>query len=300
MIGYSLPPSCVGTDHKQILESFRCPLSLQIFKEPVLLLGDGRTYERDLIGKWLTDHNTSPITREHIATPHCAENRSFKELVNEFLALYPEIQFSDAQYLCPAAVVEFHNALLGYIPSEKGSLKKTTNTTQEILQHVSSLLESEPRLVLISFESQQEKISCFQFACKHASEEIINMLFDRLKRIYKINQAHCKGIFKGVLRGKFVGLVKQALKNPKLDDYEMLKVMGISANFMFLTAASALDIECIARSLERGRSLCITSSEYLISHGFYRRLSDCEREEWLLGVDGGCRPYECRCCAISS
>ena len=262
MIGYSLPVSCQGNDHKGIFDSMRCPLSLQIFKEPVILLGDCRTYERDLISKWLADHNTSPITREHIPSPDLIENKSLKELVNEFLSLYPCIQFSDAQYMCPSSVVDFHNALLGYIPTDKAksNVNKQSpvpSTQQEVLQYISNLLAAEPRLVLISFESQQEKVSAFQFACKNSSDEIINVLFDRLRRAYKLDPSHCKGIFKGVLRGKFVGLVKQALKSPKMEDYEMMKTMGISANFMFLTAASALDRECIERSIERGTSIHI-------------------------------------------
>jgi U-box domain len=257
MIGYSLPPSCLGNDHKQVLESMRCPLSLQIFKDPVILLGDCRTYERDLIAKWLQDHKTSPITRENITSPDLIENRSLKELVSEFLSLHPQIQYSDAQYLSPSSVVDFHNALLGYIPLDKtknnqNKQSPAPSSQQDVLQYISSLLAAEPRLVLISFESQQEKVSAFQFACKHASDEAINMLFDRLRRVYKLDPSHCKGVFKGVLRGKFVGLVKQALKNPKMEDYDMMKTMGISANFMFLTAASALDTECIQRSIERG------------------------------------------------
>jgi ankyrin repeat protein len=273
MIGYQLPAACLGYNNPHLLEAMKCPLSLQLFKEPVMLLGDGRTYEKDLIEKWMTDHNTSPITRERMITPKLIENRTLKDLIAELISNHPLCQFSDAQYLSPLAVVEFHNALLGYLPADKSlaiSLKtrqqqllsashlKTKAKPHEILPFIRELVDNEPRLVIIQFESFHEKISAFQFACKHSStDDIINFLFERIRRIYKMNKQICIGLLKGVLRGRFVGLVKIALSPPPdgslvNEDYEIIRALGVSNNFMFLTAASALPREYIAKSIEYG------------------------------------------------
>lgn len=40
-----------------------CPITLRMFRDPVKA-ADGHTYEREAIAKWITDHGTSPLTRQ--------------------------------------------------------------------------------------------------------------------------------------------------------------------------------------------------------------------------------------------
>ena len=40
----------------------KCPITGELFLDPVLLVGDGHTYERDAVERWLSEHNTSPLT----------------------------------------------------------------------------------------------------------------------------------------------------------------------------------------------------------------------------------------------
>uniref|UniRef100_A0A7S3NLR6 U-box domain-containing protein n=1 Tax=Aureoumbra lagunensis TaxID=44058 RepID=A0A7S3NLR6_9STRA len=50
---------------KQILEhvdSICCPITLQVMRDPVVLQGDGRTYEREDIEAWIAKKATSPYT----------------------------------------------------------------------------------------------------------------------------------------------------------------------------------------------------------------------------------------------
>jgi hypothetical protein len=44
-------------------EDLICPITLQMFRDPVVA-GDGQTYERAAIVQWITEHGTSPITRQ--------------------------------------------------------------------------------------------------------------------------------------------------------------------------------------------------------------------------------------------
>ncbi|CAF1302099.1 unnamed protein product [Rotaria sordida] len=45
------------------IDDLTCPITLQIFRDPVIA-ADGRTYERAAIVQWITEHGTSPVTRE--------------------------------------------------------------------------------------------------------------------------------------------------------------------------------------------------------------------------------------------
>jgi hypothetical protein len=40
-----------------------CPITFQIFRDPVIA-GDGHTYERAAIVRWISEHGTSPLTRQ--------------------------------------------------------------------------------------------------------------------------------------------------------------------------------------------------------------------------------------------
>ena len=41
-----------------------CPLTLEVFEDPVTLAGSGHTYEREAIMGWLDTHGTSPMLRD--------------------------------------------------------------------------------------------------------------------------------------------------------------------------------------------------------------------------------------------
>ncbi|KAJ8598637.1 hypothetical protein CTAYLR_003073 [Chrysophaeum taylorii] len=44
------------------LDALTCPLTLEMFEDPVILVGDGHTYERRAIEEWLRTHSASPLT----------------------------------------------------------------------------------------------------------------------------------------------------------------------------------------------------------------------------------------------
>ena len=64
-------------------DSLLCPLTLEVFREPVIA-EDGHSYERHAIISWLRQHNTSPLTSEHISIEGLRPNRTLKKLVDEF------------------------------------------------------------------------------------------------------------------------------------------------------------------------------------------------------------------------
>lgn len=65
-----------------------CPLTGQMFVEPVVLLSSGRTYERQAIEEWImTGHRTDPITGEPLKSFAMRPNVLAKELQNGLMSL---------------------------------------------------------------------------------------------------------------------------------------------------------------------------------------------------------------------
>ena len=59
-----------------------CPITKQVFKDPVII-SDGNTYEREAIVRYLSNNNTSPITRQPVNKDICIPNRAIKSTIEE-------------------------------------------------------------------------------------------------------------------------------------------------------------------------------------------------------------------------
>ena len=51
-------------------DCFKCPISLQPFKNPVTLRADGKVYEKEALDEWLSRRMTSPVTRAPVPNIH--------------------------------------------------------------------------------------------------------------------------------------------------------------------------------------------------------------------------------------
>ncbi|XP_068661078.1 U-box domain-containing protein 26-like [Aristolochia californica] len=64
---------------------FRCPISLDIFTDPVTL-STGQTYDRSSIEKWLADGNlTCPVTMQKLQDLSMVPNHTLRHLINQWL-----------------------------------------------------------------------------------------------------------------------------------------------------------------------------------------------------------------------
>jgi len=52
--------------------------------DPVLLVGDGHTYERDAITTWLREHDTSPLTNDVLPDLMVVPNHAVRKMVAEW------------------------------------------------------------------------------------------------------------------------------------------------------------------------------------------------------------------------
>lgn len=65
-------------------EEFRCPISLELMKDPVII-STGQTYERACIKKWLdSGHGTCPITQQILSSPILIPNHVLYSLISNW------------------------------------------------------------------------------------------------------------------------------------------------------------------------------------------------------------------------
>ena len=63
-------------------DDFKCPISLELMTDPVTLVGDGMTYERASIERWLAAGNTtSPVTNAELSSMMVAPNQFAKNTI---------------------------------------------------------------------------------------------------------------------------------------------------------------------------------------------------------------------------
>ena len=63
-------------------DDFKCPISLELMSDPVTLVGDGMTYERASIERWLAAGNTtSPVTNAELSSLTIAPNQFAKNTI---------------------------------------------------------------------------------------------------------------------------------------------------------------------------------------------------------------------------
>jgi len=68
---------------QQLEETLACPISYEVMKDPVILCGDGNTYDRSSITEWLKTHKTSPMTNEPVSDTTLVPNKLVKSLIEE-------------------------------------------------------------------------------------------------------------------------------------------------------------------------------------------------------------------------
>ncbi|CAH8282228.1 unnamed protein product [Eruca vesicaria subsp. sativa] len=71
-------------DEKNVPEDFRCPISLKLMSDPVIV-SSGQTYDRDCIKKWLEEgHSTCPKTQETLTSDTVTPNYALRSLIAQW------------------------------------------------------------------------------------------------------------------------------------------------------------------------------------------------------------------------
>ena len=64
-----------------------CPISRDVFKDPVISKVTGHSYEREYIEKWLVNHSYCPLTKKRMTSADLVPNYALAGVVEAFKAL---------------------------------------------------------------------------------------------------------------------------------------------------------------------------------------------------------------------
>lgn len=64
--------------------SMTCPLSQEVFNDPVVLVESAITYNRHMLLQWLAEHNTCPVTRKVLTSKAIVPNTVVKSMTEDF------------------------------------------------------------------------------------------------------------------------------------------------------------------------------------------------------------------------
>ena len=70
---------------EDVLDNFRCPLTLEIMNDPVMD-PEGNSYERTAIEDWLLIHGTSPLTRTRMTVADLTPNVTLRNVIQDLIS----------------------------------------------------------------------------------------------------------------------------------------------------------------------------------------------------------------------
>ena len=76
-----------GTDGLDVPDELRCPISCELFRDPVIA-ADGFNYEREHIETWFAEHSTSPKTNAELESTGLIPNHELRARCEEWKALH--------------------------------------------------------------------------------------------------------------------------------------------------------------------------------------------------------------------
>ena len=74
-----------------------CPISEDLYEDPVLLIESGQTYDRRSIEKWLKQRNTCPLTGKELTSQQLVPNFAVKGLVDAWRQAHMPITAPSAE-----------------------------------------------------------------------------------------------------------------------------------------------------------------------------------------------------------
>lgn len=164
----------------------RCPITHGIFNEPVFA-EDGNIYERESISTWFKTHAISPLTRLPITNVKLMNCRIMKNLVEEYLKIFPEKQ--NEQY------VIFHNFNFDAFTASSNKIKylKSSNKIYSITSHaINKILQYDDEIIKEFINIIDKSVFCSDnilhkicSAKMKVSLKIYECIFDKYKKCFE-------------------------------------------------------------------------------------------------------------------
>jgi len=77
-------PECNVGERRVVPETFFCPISHSLMKDPVIVAETGQTYERNQIEQWLNDHSVDPLTNLELKNKLLIPNIALRNTIQDF------------------------------------------------------------------------------------------------------------------------------------------------------------------------------------------------------------------------
>ncbi|KAJ4715346.1 RING-type E3 ubiquitin transferase [Melia azedarach] len=113
---------------------FRCPISLDLFRDPVTLC-TGQTYDRSSIEKWLAAGNlTCPVTMQKLHDPTFVPNHTLRHLISQWLQI-GDHHHHQQQQIDPGNIttIDSFSALKHTLQSQESTIQTKLQIVQKIL-----------------------------------------------------------------------------------------------------------------------------------------------------------------------
>ena len=111
----------IDTNEENIPEEFRCPISLDLMKEPVIA-ADGHSYDKTQINRWFQTNNTSPKTRDTLLCKNLFPNLELRNRINDWL------------------VENGKDPLLPYDPNPSNNIQRNNTSIENMRNNVNDII----------------------------------------------------------------------------------------------------------------------------------------------------------------
>eukprot|EP01084_Bolivina_argentea_P112101 199960_1 len=164
-------------------KEFCCPISLDLMTDPVLLIGDGHTYEREELQKWLQSNNTSPITNETLESKQFCSNFALKYQIDEYKIKF---QAQETKKFIRDLFAPCNHRTVNSSPTVKIQMTGDSNTGKTSFVKFSEFSENQPTMVTMGLEIKYLKL-IKPYREKTIAIQITDVpgVFDRYKNMMK-------------------------------------------------------------------------------------------------------------------
>ncbi|XP_058097370.1 U-box domain-containing protein 26-like [Magnolia sinica] len=209
--------SMLEENQMSIPHLFRCPISLDLFTDPVTL-STGQTYDRSSIEKWLADGNlTCPVTMQRLHDLSMVPNRTLRQLIDRWLLSNTH---SDAERIKTTDP----NPSLATLKSYIQSLETTFTTRLETLRKIRTL----------SKESDSRRICLIQLGF---FSSILELLFGDIRAEIKLSLQDLE------LAEEALNCLLNLLPCTEMGHLNMLKESSSLASFLLLLNQGGMKIK---------------------------------------------------------
>ena len=146
---------------KEIPNTLTCPLTKQLFMEPVITANHGNTYEREAIEDRQVSENRDPLTMKELTSKVLTINRAIQSSVEEFLKKNPEL--AGERYISKKKKEELNKILR----------ERRITSVQEAVR----IFDFDPRFLTLPIDKDYRAIHiAAQFGSVQMTEKILTML----------------------------------------------------------------------------------------------------------------------------